>query len=196
MPQPNPERRSEKSRQATLQAALELCEEQGYAQVTVEGIAARAGVSKKTIYRWWPSKGAVVLEALNEAALRSTAFPDTGDLVADLHSQISGLIDVLTAPRTRTALLGVFTEGLHDPGLADKVHVQLFRARIDQFKDRLRKTQESGEVVADADLDLVMDLLYGPIFHRLMAHLPLPDAAYLSEIIDAALATVRGRAGR
>ncbi|MEV4089583.1 helix-turn-helix domain-containing protein, partial [Nonomuraea fuscirosea] len=81
--QPNPARRSERSRQAILDAARELVSEVGYAKLTIEAIAARAGVGKQTIYRWWPSKGAVVLDAflaLSEAGPgRSMALPDTGD---------------------------------------------------------------------------------------------------------------------
>jgi AcrR family transcriptional regulator len=184
---PNPQRRSEKSRRATLDATLDLCAEQGYAQVTVEGIAARAGVSKKTVYRWWPSKGAVVLEAVHDAAVRPTVFPDTGDLAADLCTQLYGVIDVLSAPRTRSAFIGVLTEAQHDPGLAEQMHRQWIGPRIDQFKHRLRKAQEQGHLPLGADLDVIMDLVYGPIFHRLMVHLPLPDEAYLRKVVDSVL---------
>ncbi|MBT2225612.1 TetR/AcrR family transcriptional regulator [Nonomuraea sp. NEAU-A123] len=184
---PNPQRRSEKSRRATLDATLDLCAEQGYAQVTVEGIAARAGVSKKTVYRWWPSKGAVVLEAVHDAAVRPTVFPDTGDLVADLCTQLSGVIDVLSAPRTRSAFIGVLTEAQHDPGLAEQMHRQWIGPRIDQFKHRLRKAQDQGHLPPGADLDVIMDVVYGPIFHRLMVHLPLPDEAYLRKVVDSVL---------
>ncbi|MCA2222091.1 TetR/AcrR family transcriptional regulator [Nonomuraea aurantiaca] len=184
---PNPQHRSEKSRRATLDAALDLCAEQGYAQVTVEGIAARAGVSKKTVYRWWPSKGAVVLEAVHGAAVQATVFPDTGDLAADLRTQLSGVIDVLSAPRTRSAFIGVLTEAQHDPDLAEQLHAQCIGPRVEQFDHRLRKAQEQGRLPADTDLDVIMDLLYGPIFHRLMVHLPLPDEAYLRRVLDTVL---------
>ncbi|GAB4584478.1 TetR/AcrR family transcriptional regulator [Nocardia sp. IFM 10818] len=192
MPPPSdPKRRSESSKRATLEAALALCEENGYTKVTVEGIAARAGVSKKTIYRWWPSKGAVVLDALHDAAMQATAFPDTGDLVADLHRQLTGLVGVFTSPQLRPATLGVFSEGLHDPDFANEVHERVISPRIEDFKQRLRKAVREGELPPDTDEDLVMDLLYGPVYHRLMVHLPLPDDAYLSKIIDSALAAVR-----
>jgi AcrR family transcriptional regulator len=184
---PNPQRRSETSRRATLDAALELCAEQGYAQVTVEGIAARAGVSKKTVYRWWPSKGAVVLEAVHDSALRPTIFPDTGDLTADLLTQLSGVIDALIAPRTRSAVIGVFTAALHDPDLGEQLHRQWVSPRIDQFRHRLRLAEEQGQLPPGTDPDVIMDLVYGPIFHRLMVHLPLPDVAYLRKLLDIVL---------
>jgi AcrR family transcriptional regulator len=184
---PNPQRRSAKSRQATLQAALELCAEHGYARVTVESIAARAGVSKKTVYRWWPSKAAVVLEAVDEAAVTSTGFPDTGDLAADLHAQLSGLIDVLTTSSTRSAFIGVLTEAQHDADLAGQLHRRWISPRIDQFHERLRKAVRQGDLPPGTDLDVLMDLVYGPIFHRLMVHLPLPDRAYLRKVLDTVL---------
>ena len=91
---PDSTRRSERSRRAIYDAALALVGEVGYAKATVEGIAARAGVGKQTIYRWWPSKGAVLLEAfldLSDQAARAAddgqgmhEIPDTGDLEADL----------------------------------------------------------------------------------------------------------------
>jgi AcrR family transcriptional regulator len=189
---PNARRRSEASRRATLDAALELCTEQGYAQVTVEGIAARAGVSKKTVYRWWPSKAAVVLEAAHEAALGATDFPDTGDLAADLRTQLSGVVDVLTGRQTRSAFIGVLTAAQHDPDLAQRLHEQWISPRIEQFRHRLRSAQARGDLPPDADFDLIMDLLYGPIFHRLVVQLPLPDPAYLGRVVDAVVPAPAG----
>jgi AcrR family transcriptional regulator len=177
---PNPQRRNERSRRATLDAALDLCEELGYAQVTVEGVAARAGVSKKTIYRWWPSKGAVVLEAVHEAVSATTGFKDTGDLAADLRSQLTGVLGALRAPRTRSAFIGVLTEAQHDAGLAERLHRQWISPRIEQFRRRLEAARERGHLPPDADADILLDLLYGPVYHRLMVHLPLPDEEYMA----------------
>ena len=93
---PNPERRSDRARKAILAAALELSRDPGFEATSVEAIARRAGVGKQTIYRWWPSKGAVVLEALNEQAGATLAFPDTGDVVADLRTQMSDVAKILS----------------------------------------------------------------------------------------------------
>ncbi|MEW9549743.1 TetR/AcrR family transcriptional regulator [Nonomuraea sp. NPDC050783] len=188
---PNPQRRSEKSRRATLDAALELCVEQGYANVTIEGIAARAGVSKKTIYRWWPSKGAVILEAAQDASAGETAFPDTGDLAADLLSQLISILDQITAPRTRSIFVGVYTESLQDPALAEQMHQAWISPRIHQFKERLRKAVEQGQLSPDADPEVIMDQLYGVIFHRFVVHMPLPDEAYLRKMISISLSAAR-----
>ncbi|MGH8881569.1 MAG: TetR/AcrR family transcriptional regulator, partial [Stackebrandtia sp.] len=112
---PNSQRRSQRSRRATLDAALELSVEKGYGNVTMDAITTRAGVSKATVYRWWPSKGAVMLEAVNDAATVTMGFPDTGDITGDLRTQLAALVRLLTEAETGSALTGLLAEALHDP---------------------------------------------------------------------------------
>ncbi|MBO2458740.1 TetR/AcrR family transcriptional regulator [Actinomadura violacea] len=181
---PNPARRSESSRQAILAATGELCSQVGYGRLTIEAIAARAGVSKKTIYRWWPSKGAVVLELLGETATIATAPPDTGDLAADLHTMLTEIVDILTRDSAGT---GVISEALNDPDLARDLRERLIQPGIDAFKQRLRRAQDAGRLHPDADLDVALDLLYGPIYHRMALHLGMPGPAYLGSLITHAL---------
>ena len=93
--QPDPTRRNESARQAILAAAIALVAELGYEKASIEGIARRAGVGKQTIYRWWPSKGAVVLEALDDSLATVVDFPDSGDIVEDLRVQMTGVTELL-----------------------------------------------------------------------------------------------------
>ncbi|GAA2211591.1 TetR/AcrR family transcriptional regulator [Nonomuraea monospora] len=193
MPQePNPQRRSEKSRTAIIEAALELCAEHGYGHVTVEAIAARAKVSKKTIYRWWPSKGAVVLDALDETVNPAIAFPDTGDLRADLEAQMWGLLHgVMTEPRTGRALTGLIADTQHDPDLARSLNDDLIRPRADEARARLTKAKTDGQIDPDADLDLALELLYGPVYYRLLLHQgDLHTRAELGKLIDHVLSAL------
>src|SRR4051812_4981059 len=178
---PNPLRRNEASRRAILDAALSLCAELGYARLTIEAIAARAGVSKKTIYRWWRSKGAVLLDAVDEVATNVVYQRDTGDLAADLHTQLTSVIGLLTAPGS--AVVGLIAEALHDGDLAHDLRERLIATRIEEFKGRLRRAQADGQFPADADLDVALHLLYGPIYHRLVYHLGMPDAEELRTLI-------------
>ncbi|MER7176335.1 TetR/AcrR family transcriptional regulator [Streptomyces mesophilus] len=180
---PNPQRRSQKSRDAILTAALELCGEEGYGRMTIEGIAARAGVSKKTIYRWWPSKGAVVLEALHEAADTVAPHPDTGDFAADMRTQMATVIRFLSPP-SHAPLTGLVADALRDPELAEQVRERLVRPRIEAFGQRMRRAQEQGQLHPDADLNVALDLFYGPLYHRLVLHLGLPEPAYLDTLIE------------
>ncbi|MER7010839.1 TetR/AcrR family transcriptional regulator [Saccharopolyspora sp. NPDC000359] len=188
---PNEQRRNEKSRRAILDAALELCTEKGYPAVTVEGIAARAGVSKKTIYRWWQSKGAVILEAVVDAADASTDFPDTGDIAADLHAQLSQVVRLFDDPRSGRPLRALLLiESHQDPGLAGQIRELLVDSRIERFNQRMRRAQQEGQVVADVDLDVVLDQFYGPIYHRLVLNMDLPDDDYLGKIVSYVLAGI------
>ena len=179
---PNPARRRESSRQAILAATGELCGQIGYGRLTIEAIAARAGVSKKTIYRWWPSKGAVVLELVDQTASLATAPPDTGDLAADLHSLLAEVIGIIDPPHTSLGA-GLIAEALQDPALAAEVRERIIRPRIATFEKRLRRAQDVGQLHPDADLDVALDLLYGPLYHRLVFHLGMPDPGYLDLLI-------------
>ncbi|WP_207922631.1 TetR-like C-terminal domain-containing protein [Micromonospora sp. KC606] len=143
-------------------------------------------MSKKTIYRWWPSKGSVILDAVDDVATMVADYPDTGDLAADLHTQLTAVIDLLTPP-DRSPVVGLIAEALHDPDLAQELRERLIRPRIAQFKERMRQAQLSGQVAADADLDLAVDLVYGPLYHRLVFHLGMPDARELKSLVAYAL---------
>ncbi len=122
---PDSTRRSERSRRAIYEAALSLVGEAGYARTTIEGIAARAGVGKQTIYRWWPSKAAVLLEAfidLGEQAAKAAGsgdgvyeFPDTGDLAADLRTVLRATVDELVDPRYEAPTRALTAAGRRRP---------------------------------------------------------------------------------
>lgn len=167
MSTPNPERRSERARQAILDAALDLCREENFARTTMEGIAKRAGVGKQTIYRWWPSKGAVVQEALNEAVGRATDFPDTGDIVADLRTQMTGVARLFSSsdfsPYPR-----LIAAAQDDPDLAKSLLENMIGPRVEACRKRLERAQEQGQLRADVDLNDVVELLYGPLYYRLL----------------------------
>lgn len=183
---PNPLRRNETSRRAILDAALQLCAEAGYKRLTIEAIAARAGVSKKTIYRWWPSKGAVVLDAVDAVATTVVSHRATGDLIADLQAQVTAVIDLLV-PSSSSAVVGLIAEALHDDELAQSLRERLIRPRIDEFKMRMHQAQLDGQFPADADLDVAVDLVYGPLYHRLVYHLGMPDPDQVHSLLVHAL---------
>jgi len=165
---PNPDRRSERARAAILDASVALCQEEGYAKATMEGIAKRAGVGKQTIYRWWPSKAAVVLEALNETAGSVTDFPDTGDIVADLRTQMTGLVGLLTSDAFNAYATGLIAAGQTDEAIATSVLDTLIRPRVAACVRRLERASEQGQLRADVDPEDVVELLYAPLYYRLL----------------------------
>lgn len=181
---PSSVRRSERSRRATLDAALELCAEKGYGRVTVEAIAARAGVSKKTIYRWWPSKGAVMLEAFAEAFVGATPFVDTGDIAADLRTHINAAVRMVSTAPYGPAYAGILSEMHHDEDLARAVREQLVGPRVEAAVGRLRRAQEQGQVPAGADLPLAVEMLYGPVYYRHVLRRPAQDEATVAALVS------------
>ncbi|MDV3123689.1 TetR/AcrR family transcriptional regulator [Mycobacterium sp. 21AC1] len=170
---PDPSRRNEQSRRAILDAAISLVGELGYDHVSIEAIARRAGCGKQTIYRWWPSKGAVVLEAATQSLDPVVVFPDTGDIVADLRGQLIGILELITTTGFGAAYRGVIAAGQSDPDLLDAVHEQIIKPNIKGFSARAALAQERGEIRADADVQTLRDVLYGVIEYRMFHAMPL-----------------------
>ncbi|GIG87643.1 TetR/AcrR family transcriptional regulator [Plantactinospora endophytica] len=190
MPGPNAARRNERSRRAILTAALELLAETSYPDLTVEAIAARAGVGKQTIYRWWRGKGGVILEALVDAtdADGEPRLPDTGDLGADLRTVLRAIVAEFADPRLSATTRALTIETLADDTLAAQVRDQILRPQLDAVKVRLRAGQDAGQVRTDVDLDQVVELLVGPVYHRwLLRTGPLTDD-YADGLVALALA--------
>ncbi|MBF8190241.1 TetR/AcrR family transcriptional regulator [Nonomuraea sp. K274] len=193
--QPDPARRSERSRQAILEAARELISEVGYARLTIEAIAARAGVGKQTIYRWWPSKGAVVFDsflALSESGQdRSMALPDTGDIEADLKVVMRATVAEFADPVFEAPIRALNTEIINDPALAAQYREKLGDPVDEAKKARLRSAQRAGQIAADADLDLALEVLYAPLYQRWLHRSGPLTAEYADALVDLTLKALR-----
>ncbi|NRQ39062.1 TetR/AcrR family transcriptional regulator [Nonomuraea sp. NN258] len=197
---PQAARRSEATRQAILEAALELIAEVGYAKLSIEGIAARAGAGKQTIYRWWPSKGAVLFDALLMLAdvqvegAEQVELPDSGDLAADLKLVLRATVDELTDPRYDLPMRALAIEILVDPVLAAE-----YRERLDEpVKElklrRLRAARAAGQLDPDVDLDLAVELVWGPLRSRWLHREGPLTHEYADAVVEAALTGLRPRA--
>ncbi|MBQ1046705.1 TetR/AcrR family transcriptional regulator [Micromonospora sp. C32] len=187
---PQPSRRNEQSRRAILAAALELLTETGYPALTVEAIAARAGVGKQTIYRWWRGKGAVILDALADGLPQVIALPDTGDLRTDLREVLRATVAEFADPRLSATTRAITIETLTDEDLAAQARDRLLRPQLTAVRARLEAAREAGQVRPDAPLDLVVELLFGPLYHRwLLRNGPLTDD-YADGIVDLVVSAV------
>ena len=199
MSTPNPTRRSETSRRAILNAALDLVAEVGYTKVAIERIASDAGVGKQTIYRWWPSKGALMFDAFLTLAGGpdgETALPDTGDLAADLKLVLRATIAELEDPRYDQPMRALHTEIVHDPVLAADYAKRLDEPMRELKKNRLRAAQDAGQLADDLDLDVAVDLLFGPILNRWLQRTgPLTDE-YVDNLVDTVLKGLQPRKDR
>jgi AcrR family transcriptional regulator len=164
----NRHRRSEQARRSVLQAADDLLVERGFAQLTIEGIAARAGVAKQTIYRWWPSKTDVLLDAFLDDAAEDLTPPDTGDLASDLRLHLGALAEFLSRSDAGAVFRALTGQAQHDPALADRLRAELLNEQRARDRRPLERAVARGALPPDTDLDLLVDRLVGPVYYRVL----------------------------
>jgi AcrR family transcriptional regulator len=159
--------RSEQARRAILRSTLRLLQHTGFSDLTIEAIATDAEVSKATVYRWWPNKGALVVDAFASSAESKLRFPDTGSVQRDVSLQMQQVVSIFRSPRGRivAALLGA---GQSDPELLETFRARFLRPRRQEAYRTLRRGIERGELPGDLDLDLALDILYGSIYMRFL----------------------------
>jgi AcrR family transcriptional regulator len=167
--------RSETTRRAILTAAIDELQEHGYAALTIEGIAARAGAGKQTIYRWWPSKADVVLDALLDLAATRIAVPDKGSLRADLTAFLSA---TFRQRGQRPVLIGLMAQALLDPVFHAAFRDRFLFSRRAALRGILERAVTRGEISPNVDLELLIDIVYGVLWYRLLLdHEPLSQEA-------------------
>ena len=186
-PRPRPGRpRSEESRTAVLRATSELLHEVGLRAMTTEEIASRSGASKATIYKWWPNKYAVAIDAFLSEMMAESRDPDTGSARDDLTAVVRGLLHFYTGPSGRVfaQLVG---EAQADPSIQQELRTNLVDSRRELFRTIWDRGVDRGELRADVDPDAALDLVIGPALYRLMiGHAPLSDEA-ADALVDAAI---------
>lgn len=168
--------RSERAERAILEAAVELLDESGLSSMTIEEVAARAGVGKASIYRRWPGKGALALDAFRGEFLAGQRDLDTGSLRSDLLAAVRAWIRAIDGAPTGRTLSGLIAEIQNDPRLAaewlERVVAPVRVRRLAMIDRALAR----GEIPPGSDPDLLLDMAFGPVYHRyLNTHLPLTD---------------------
>ncbi|NRQ31840.1 TetR/AcrR family transcriptional regulator [Nonomuraea sp. NN258] len=176
-----------------MQATLALAQESGYAKLSIEAVAARAGVGKHTIYRRWPSKGLLFLDSLLSLNEPDLDYPDTGDVRADLRRQIYAAVDLLGKPPWSPLYRAMIGEAQHDPAVADALHERFIRPQTDKTIARLKAAQDQGQVSPDFDLDLVMAILSGPLYFGLLITQEPLTHSYIDRVLDALFAGLSPR---
>lgn len=160
--------RSQQAHDAILKATAELMREVGYANLSIEGIAVRAGVGKQTIYRWWPSRGAVAVDALLSEFIPPARWVDTGDFRADLTAQLRRVIATLVNPGFGPHWAALFGAALHDPAIDADLRERVMGPSRAGHRELMTRAQATGDVRADIDIDLAIDIAYGVIWMRLL----------------------------
>ena len=177
--------RNVETQKAILAASYDLLLEHGFGAVTVEKIAERAKVSKATIYKWWPNKAAVVMDGFLSAATAKLPVPDTGSAFEDIVVHAANLARFLTS-REGIIITELIGEGQFDPGLAEAYRARYFHPRRLEARQLLERGVRRRELKADLDIATSADLLYGPIFYRLLVTGDPLDDAYVRQLVASA----------
>jgi AcrR family transcriptional regulator len=177
---------------AILTATLELLAERGLDAMSIEEVAARAGVGKTTIYRRWPSKGLLALDAFVISFREEQPLPDTGTLRGDLLSALHAWVRAVTQTAMGPMLTGLIAEAQHDPELRGAWRDRVLEPLRAQHRIMLDRAIARGEIPASVDRDVVLDLFFGAAEHRLLlGHLPM-TGAFIAQVVDVILAGITG----
>jgi AcrR family transcriptional regulator len=159
-----------------MAAAADLLIEGGLAAATIEAIAARACVSKVTIYKWWPTRGAVAIDAYFHRYRLTMSFDDTGDVAHDLTVQIQALTEAFRG-RAGEVMAELIGQAQSDTALADTLRARWIQPRREITGAVLRRAIERGQIRPDVDVEILMDQLYAPLYYRItVRHQPLDDS--------------------
>jgi AcrR family transcriptional regulator len=170
-------RPAEQVRAEILTAAGNLLLAEGMAAFTIERVATLAGASRMTIYKWWPSKGALALDGYFTVVEPTLAFPDTGDIVADLRSQLGAFVRLLRDTSAGRVIAGLIAQAQIDPDLAAAYRERYSGPRRAIAVDALTRAMARGQLRDDIDPESVVDQLWGACYHRLL----LPDQPLTEE---------------
>ena len=170
-------RRNAAARDAILDVTFELMRAQGTSGITIDAIAEAAGVGRQTIYRWWPTKGAVVAEAMTRGARAIVPARDTGSFPEDLRLFLVDSFAGLQDPGIRRALRQLVSAAVHDEHVAGVVS-EFTAQRRAALRTLLERGVASGDIPATANLAMLTDMAYGVLWYRLLVgHAPLDAAA-------------------
>jgi len=188
--------RSETSRQSILRSTLKLLQQDGgFPELSIEAIAADANVGKTTVYRWWPTKAALVADAFFASAEEELRFPNTGSVQHDMNLQMRRLIRIFRSERGKV-VAALLAGGQSDPELLEAFRERFLWPKRRQAYQTLQRGIDRGELPLDSDLDLILDSLYGPIYMRfLIRHFRL-DEGYADEICGLVLNRLKRRTNR
>jgi AcrR family transcriptional regulator len=190
-----PSRRSESSRRAILDAALALCREEGYARLSIEAIAARAGAGKQTIYRWWPSKTDILFDALTADAAEYFTTADHGDLGADLRDQLSQLAAFLSKTDEGAVFRALAGQAQHDTAVAARFESEFVAPQRERDRAAFVRARERGQLPADTDIDLALDQLAGPVYYRVLVTRQSVPPQFTDVLVESYLASAAEQPG-
>ncbi|HET9094671.1 MAG TPA: TetR/AcrR family transcriptional regulator C-terminal ligand-binding domain-containing protein [Solirubrobacteraceae bacterium] len=174
-----------------LNAAGNILLRDGMAEFTIERVAAEARASKTTIYKTWPSKGALAFDGYFHQTQPTLEFPDTGDIAADLLTQLHAFVHLTTATPAGRIISELIGHAQTDPDLAAAMHARFSGPRLRMALDALNRAQERGQISPTVDPEAVVDQLWGACYHRLLVTgLPVTNA-FVEKLVVNLLSGIR-----
>lgn len=178
--------RCEQTCEAIRAAAMDILTEKGFLGLTMEEVATRAGASKATVYRWWSSKGELLVDAFFTRVAPQLGFPDTGSVRRDFVDQMKLVVAQMKGPNGKV-LAALIAGAQMDEGLAEAVRKRWLAPRRAEGKKTIARAIARGELPAHADVEFLFDMLYSPLYFRLLVrHQPLTDE-FVERIVDTVL---------
>ena len=182
-----PSSRSSRTEEAILDATRELLAEGGVQKLTVEGVAARAGVAKTTIYRRWRSKDELALAVLIDMVEKFVAVPTLGDTRAELVAFVDGAVKILGSTLMGRVMQGLVSDLATDPELARAFRERVVAVRVAEVQRLVRQGIERGDLRPDTNEELLHELLFGPVYYRLLLSGAPLESGLAERIVDAVM---------
>jgi AcrR family transcriptional regulator len=175
--------RSEEARKAILESTLELLKQSGFADLSIESIAAHAGVGKATVYRWWPNKGGLVMDAFVSVAEQELSFPPTGPVEKAIREQMKKWSSIFGGPLGRV-IAAVIGAGQSEPEMLEAFQNYYVEPRRREARELLKQAIKNGELRPDLDPNLILDILYGPLYLRLLIQSGPLTLAFIDQVFE------------
>jgi AcrR family transcriptional regulator len=178
--------RDEEVRKRILASAAQLLESKAFDDISVDAIAEQSGSCKATVYRWWPNKAAVLIEAFREKVARDLPFPDTGDFREDIRLQLRNFAKIILGGRGK--VFSRFIAGAQaDPDAAEAFREAWIRPRRAEAKKVFEKYVECGVARPDLDLDLAVEMVFSPLYYRLLTGFGKITDEFIDQLVDQAM---------
>jgi AcrR family transcriptional regulator len=182
--------RSQEARLAILRSTLKLLGENGFSDLSIEGVAAHANVGKATVYRWWPDKAALITDAFASSTGRNLHFPDTGSVYTDMNQQMRQVVKIFRSRRGRI-LSAILAAGQSDRDVIAAFRERFMKPRRQEAYATLQRGIQRGELRKDVDMDVLLDSLYGPIYMRFLIRHDKLTPGFVDSLCELVLAGAR-----
>jgi AcrR family transcriptional regulator len=184
--------RSEEARKAILQSTVELLKKFGFSDLSIESIAAHAGVGKATVYRWWPNKAALVIDAFVSVVGAELRYPSKGPALDVFRAQMERWVPIFNSPLGKV-IAAVIGAGQSDPEILEAFRAHWVEPRRREARELISQSVKAGELRGDIDSETIMDILYGPLYLRLMVRNRPLTLEMVNEIFSVVLPGLKPR---